>query len=214
MNPVVEYQRDLAHPTAMRVASHFTSAARRLATVALAGAPATQAFMQAQAQDITFMTGDALTLLPGLNNVDNPALHPAVAALATQMQQMNAQMQQMSAQMQQMSIQMQQMHAQLTAQMQQMNAQMQQMSDRIDHLSLTVSLAMNSNACHLSDGVFLPFPNQANFIPAIFPRTTDQLKALTGPQMTELLHAYNVEGVPTALVARIQRVKRLITTGT
>ena len=218
MDVTVEYQRDLAGPTATRVASHFTNAARRLVSVVLSQAPATQAAIQAQAQDISYMTADALALLPGLENAENPALHATVAALTAQMQQMNAQLtaqiQQMSAQL---TAQMQQMNAQLTAQMQQMNAQMQQMNvqlnGRIDHFSLTVTLAMNSNASHLENAAFLPFPNQNNVISALFPRSSDQLRALTGQEMTQLLHHYHIQAVPNPLHARRERVRRLITTG-
>ena len=214
MDVAVEYQRDLAHPTATRVAMHFTNVARRLGSVILSQALPNQATIEAQAQDISYMTADALALLPVLQNVDNPAFHAPVAALTAQMQQMNAQL---TAQMQQMNAQlnaqMQQMNAQLTAQMQQMNAQMQQMNAQINRRLDDLSLAMNSNSAHLTDSVFLPFPNQDNVTPAIFPRSSDQLKALTGQQMTALLHAYNIGGVPNLLDARRERVKRLITTG-
>ncbi len=187
-----EYQRDLANPTAMRVASHFKNAARRLGSVMLTQAVPTQAAIEAQAQDISYMTADALALLPVLENVDNPALYAPVAALTAQMQQMNAQMQQMN--------------AQLTAQMQQMNVQI---NGRLDVLTL----AMNSNSSHLTDAVLLPFANQNQFIPEIFPRSSEQLMALTGPQMTELLNAYNIYEVPHLLRDRMKRVKELINTG-
>jgi hypothetical protein len=214
MDLSVQYSRDLADVLEIRLVGHHTVAHRRIQRMSTGDAHGDAAIIvQAQAEDLVHMTADALATIPGLGNL----VAAPIAALTTHIQQMNTNL---NAQMQQMNTnlnaQMQKMNTNFNSQMQQMNsnvnAQLQQMNNKIDSLSKRLTFRVNSNAFILTNAVFYRFPNVHNVVPDVFPRTNADLMAMTGQQMTALLHAYGIENVPHNMNPRRERVKNFIIT--
>jgi TolA-binding protein len=106
-----------------------------------------------------------------------------------------------------------------TQQLNQLNNRMQGVEQRLAELGAqqanatrSITLAVNTNAMHLSDGALVPFPFANNLVHPGFPRTYRDLLVMTGPDMTALLNANGIMEIPHDLEARRARVERLITT--
>jgi hypothetical protein len=188
MQLATQYERNEADPVHLRIASHFTNAHRRVGLVTHGTVP-TQEQVAAQAHDLVHMTSDALGLLPGVGNIGDAG---QVAFLLAHMQQMNNN---------------------LVAQMTQMNNNLIDLREDVAGLDRKLAVSINSNAVILNRGSFVPFQTANNEIPAGFPRTTAELMTLTGPQLTALLQAYNIDNIPHSLADRRERLTVLLTTG-
>ena len=126
-----------------------------------------------------------------------------VAFLLAQMTQMNNNL----------VAQMTQMNNNLLAQMTQINESLIDLRGEVREMNRNLAITINSNAVILNRGSFVPFRTPNNEIPAGLPRNTAELMTLTGPQLTALLQAYNINNIPHSVVDRRERLTVLLTTG-